>query len=103
MNTWHPFYLFSDEEKNSWITKVNVYVDIIKDQLLIEDFVSFLTTVDSDQFNNYNVYNRKQFFSKGKVTSDSVSYLHTGSIPSQFGKPLMTLGHLEPTLLRSVK
>ena len=31
---------------------------------------------------------------------NEVSYIHTGSIPSQFGKPLMTLSELTPSIVR---
>ena len=38
---------------------------------------------------------------KAMGKAGKVSHLHTGSIPSKFGKPLMTLGEISPSIVRS--
>ena len=46
------------------------------------------------------VYSEAMETSLKAADENSVSYLHTGSIPSQFGKPLMTLGNFPAAFLR---
>ena len=68
----------SDKEKEHWITKVDPYVRSIENQAMRQGM---------------SLYGHH-------LHIDKVSHLHTGSIPSQFGKPLMTLSELPVSVLR---
>ena len=87
-------------EIDQWISKVNIYVDVVANQIKLEsifwwrendehDWGSFLLDEAEDTNDDeYYKYRSKVF------------YIHTGSIPSQFGKPLMTLSELLPSIVR---
>ena len=112
---WDTLYmkthLFSDVEIEQWISKVNIYVDIIANQIKKdwwpERLVATLIKIKYDWDSPFPVdpepelpdyfYKLLDYFSKFNL---EVSYIHTGSIPSQFGKPLMTLSELSPSFVR---
>ena len=50
-------------------------------------------------FEDYEEYEGEVYKALGRA--EKVSHLHTGSIPSKFGKPLMTLGEISPSIVRS--
>ena len=65
----------SDSEKQYWISTVDEYANVICDSLRKQSFLDYIR--------------------HGNSTGGSeVSHIHTGSIPSQFGKPLMLMSHL---------
>ena len=68
--------------------------------MLRENFVSFLMYNNTKENTRNCVYTEAIETSSKTADVKSVSYLHTGSIPSQFGKPLMTLGNFPAALLR---
>ena len=104
---WDTLYmkthLFSDVEIEQWISKVNIYVDIIANQIKKdwwpERLVATLIKIKYDWDSLFPVDPEPEpdYFYKSNL---EVSYLHTGSIPSQFGKPLMTLSELSPSFVR---
>ena len=84
------FLHFSEEERNVWISKVNKYVDVVADQMKREKILSHML----------NQFDLRWTEEMGEEPPTEVTYLHTGSIPSQFGKPLMTIADISPYILR---
>ena len=89
-------------EIHQWISKVNIYVDVIANQIRHEsifwwkenddrDWGSLLLDEQNPEDTNDDDYYKYR---------SKVSYIHTGSIPSQFGKPLMTLSEVLPSIVR---
>ena len=72
------FLHFSEEERNVWISKVNKYVDVVAGQMEREKLLSYML----------NQLDIRWTEDMGEEPPSKVTYLHTGSIPSQFGKPL---------------
>ena len=119
------FFIFSETEKNGWVTKVNSYVDVVTNQIkkenifhamylhafmhynekkrkvkeLLDKNPTFEFHHDNVNFEEYEEYDGDYYKDQGKT--ESVSHLHTGSIPSMFGKPLMVLGEIPPSIVRS--
>ena len=76
----------SDHEKHCWMAEVDCYANVISENLL-----STLLYLKKHSFlENVEIVNH--------VEESAVSHIHTGSIPSQFGKPLMLLSNL-PSLV----
>eukprot|EP00092_Neocalanus_flemingeri_P062339 GFUD01075194.1.p1 GENE.GFUD01075194.1~~GFUD01075194.1.p1 ORF type:complete len:809 (-),score=151.58 GFUD01075194.1:65-2260(-) len=77
----------SDREKIQWMSKVEPYVAVILNSIKKTSFHQYL-------FKSYRLASRISLL-PSKISLDSidpspqVSFLHTGSIPEQFGKPLM--------------
>ena len=108
--------LFSDKEKEGWISKVNSYVNVVTNQIQQENVFHHLYLYASGRqkgennlpngyvydnviFQEYEDYEANVYKNMGKA--EKVSHLHTGSIPSKFGKPLMTLGEISQSIMRS--
>ena len=103
------------------MTKVNSYVNVVTNQIKHENIFHhiYLYTsrrkkiaqmfeidpapygyvYDNAVFEDYEEYEGEVYKALGKA--EKVSHLHTGSIPSKFGKPLMTLGEISPSIVRS--
>ena len=84
MEILHYAYL-SDNEKKIWISRVEPYVYKIKYALKSRRFFQFI--VETEIPDNKRIEQTLQ-------ECPNVSVLHTGSIPEQFGKPLMVFGDL---------
>ena len=92
-------------ELEQWISKVNIYVDVIVNQIKRDSIWWKYWCKDNDEHdggsllqdepNPENANDDDYYKYRSKV-----SYIHTGSIPSQFGKPLMTLSELLPSIVR---
>ena len=89
-------------EVEQWISKVNMYVDILANQIRKES-VFWWKKNDINDWDNLFTSEPEPDYEEPddcyKYRSE-VSYIHTGSIPSQFGKPLMTLSELSPSFVR---
>ena len=105
------------------MTKVNSYVNVVTDQIKKESIFHYIylyasrrekiakmVEIDPTLFGyvydnavfedkEYEEYEGEVYKALGKA--EKVSHLHTGSIPSKFGKPLMTLGEISPSIVRS--
>ena len=80
-----------------WISKVNKYVDVVAGQMEREKILSYmLKKLDGWTLGGWTE-------DMGEEPPSEVTYLHTGSIPSQFGKPLMTIADISPYILRYIK
>ena len=90
-------------EVDQWISKVNVYVDVIANQIRKESVFWWKKNDDND-WDNLWTSDPEPDYDKAEEDfykyRSEVSYIHTGSIPSQFGKPLMTLSELSPSFVR---
>ena len=73
-----------------WISKVNKYVDVVAGQMKKEKVLSFLLDQLGIRWTD----------DLGDEPPTEVTYLHTGSIPSQFGKPLMTIADISDNISR---
>ena len=73
-----------------WISKVNKYVDVVAGQMKREKVLSFLLDKLGIRWTD----------DLGDEPPTEVTYLHTGSIPSQFGKPLMTIADISDNISR---
>ena len=97
--------------------KVNSYVSVVTNQIQQEHIFHHLYLYASGQrrlaqimenvydnavleeYHDYEADVADVYKAMGKA--EKVSHLHTGSIPSKFGKPLMTLGEISPSFVRS--
>lgn len=68
----------SINEMKHWTSKVDSYVNVIENQIKKQGMLLYGHHLDTRM----------------------VSHLHTGSIPSQFGKPLMILSELPISVIR---
>ena len=73
-----------------WISKVNKYVDVVAGQMEKEKVQSYML----------NQIGLRWTEEMGEEPPSEVTYLHTGSIPSQFGKPLMTIADISDNISR---
>ena len=76
----------SDHEKHCWMAVVDGYANVISENLLS----TLLYLIKHSFLENVEKVNHGE--------ESAVSHIHTGSIPSQFGKPLMLLSNL-PSLV----
>ena len=84
-NIFHNMYLYAFKQRK------------IKE--LLDNNPTFEFDHENVNFEDYDEYDGDDY--KAQEIAESVSYLHTGSIPSMFGKPLMVLGEIFPTIVRS--
>ena len=92
--------------------KVNCYVNVVTNQIKQENIFHHIylyaarrdkvkVYVNSEKvYENYSGFDGEKIY-KSMGKTKQISHLHTGSIPSQFGKPLMTLGEISPSMMRS--
>ena len=84
-NIFHNMYLYAFKQRK------------IKE--LFDNNPAFEFDYENVNFEDYDEYDGDDY--KAQEIAGSVSHLHTGSIPSMFGKPLMVLGEISPTIVRS--
>ena len=84
-NMFHHLYLYASGRK--------------KVEQIIENYLAYGNVYDNLVVDEENDYEADVYKAMGKA--EKVSHLHTGSIPSKFGKPLMTLGGISPSIMRS--
>ena len=84
-NIFHNMYLYAFKQRK------------IKE--LLDNNPTFEFDYENVNFEDYDEYDGDDYKAQG--IAESVSHLHTGSIPSMFGKPLMVLGEISPTIVRS--
>ena len=77
------YAFLSRQEKASWEATVDPYIHCVASKLAENSFL---------QFSNLPIY---QSSLRQASPTPTISYLHTGSIPSQFGKPVMLLEGLD--------
>ena len=85
-NIFHHLYLYASGQRRL-------------PQIIMENGQAYGNVYDNVVFEEYHDYEADVYKAMGKA--EKVSHLHTGSIPSKFGKPLMTLGEISPSFVRS--
>ncbi len=85
-NIFHHLYLyaFGRQKVEQMIKSYWAYGNVYNNAVAVEE----------NDYDEADVY-------KAMGKAEKVSHLHTGSIPSKFGKPLMTLGEISPSIMRS--
>ncbi len=91
--------LFSNSEKVGWTKKVNSYVSVVTNQLKKENIYYHLYLYECGW--PVKPVKIRGLIKNKKKEYEKVSYLHTGSIPSKFAKPLMILGDISQSIVRS--
>eukprot|EP00092_Neocalanus_flemingeri_P064604 GFUD01078426.1.p1 GENE.GFUD01078426.1~~GFUD01078426.1.p1 ORF type:complete len:982 (-),score=180.67 GFUD01078426.1:82-3027(-) len=112
------YAFLSDKEKIQWISKVNQYVLLVTKALQSRRFVQFIVDNEKPKQNSFDPHPNALYKFKYSIIqifkysnsnieaelykeSPKISFLHTGSIPEQFGKPLMIFGDLDRTVSNS--
>jgi hypothetical protein len=69
-------------------SKVNPYVTHLQKALMSGKFLKFIVDIESMHLSNTEYINLNE-------ETPQLSFLHTGSIPEQFGKPMMSIDQLQ--------
>ena len=92
-NTMLLYAFLSDDEKKNWIATVDTYISCFKTNL---EKKSYLEIILKGHFDLKSVK-----YVETPNLKPAITYLHTGSIPSKFGKPVMLLNELDPVVADS--